>query len=45
TLRYDVPLTETLDDLQWRGALRRELGEVTEEIGDRGILERVTSWR
>jgi 5'-3' exonuclease len=33
TLRVDVPLTETVRELEWRGANRRELAELCEEIG------------
>jgi len=44
TLRLDVPLPETLDELQWRGARRTELRDLTAELGDVGILERVSEW-
>ena len=37
TLREDVPLTETLDDLRWRGG-RNELDEVCKVIGIRDEL-------
>jgi 5'-3' exonuclease len=45
TLRVDVPLTEQLDDLRWRGARRDELTRLCREIEDEGFLERVTDWR
>jgi 5'-3' exonuclease len=44
TLRTDVPLQETLDDLEWRGA-RSELKEVCHRLGDEKIPERVSRWR
>jgi len=44
TLRDDVPLEEGLADLQWRGA-RAELNEVCRELGDEGLLKRITEWR
>jgi len=45
TLRTDVPMTETLEDLRWRGARRAELTALCREIGDVSILERVSHWR
>jgi 5'-3' exonuclease len=45
TLRVDVPLTEQVDDLRWRGARRHELTDVCRDIDDEGFLERVTIWR
>jgi 5'-3' exonuclease len=45
TLRTDVPLGETIDDLRWRGARRDELTALCREIGDEAFLERITSWR
>ena len=42
TLREDVPLTETLADLEWRGIRREELAALCREIGDSELLER--SW-
>jgi 5'-3' exonuclease len=44
TLRTDVPLPETLADLRWRGAPRREFTAFCEQLGDRGILERVPAF-
>jgi 5'-3' exonuclease len=45
TLRTDVPLTEGIEDLRWRGALRSELTDLCREIGDERFLERVHRWR
>jgi 5'-3' exonuclease len=45
TLRTDVPLTESLDDLRWRGARRAELQELCRELDDESFLERVPLWR
>lgn len=44
TLRTDVPLTETLDDLEWKGALPL-LRDLCAELDDDSIPERVTKWR
>lgn len=44
TLRTDVPLTETLADLEWRGALP-QLKKLCAALGDENIPERVTKWR
>ena len=38
TLRGDVPLAESLDDLRWRGVREDELAAFCEEIGMRGSL-------
>lgn len=45
TLRDDVPITETLDDLRWRGADREALTALCAEIGDDNFAERITAWR
>ncbi|HEY7188490.1 MAG TPA: 5'-3' exonuclease H3TH domain-containing protein [Vicinamibacterales bacterium] len=45
TLRTDVPMPETLDDLRWLGARRDELTTLCREIGDEAFLERITTWR
>jgi len=45
TLRGDVPLAEELDDLRWRGADRKDLTTLCQEIGALDVLERVTRWR
>lgn len=44
TLRKDVPLKETLDDLKWLGAYPR-LKKLCSELGDERIPERVSRWR
>ncbi len=44
-LRTDVPLTEKLDDLEWRGARRPELEALCGEIAERRLLDRVPRWR
>jgi 5'-3' exonuclease len=45
TLRTDVPLAEGLEQLEWRGARRRELEAVCREIGYEELLGRVPRWR
>jgi 5'-3' exonuclease len=45
TLREDVPLTETLEDLEWRGARRAVLEKLSGELGDSTLIERVPRWR
>jgi hypothetical protein len=45
TLRTDVPLAESLDDLAWQGANQPEFVELAAEIGDREVCDRVTRWR
>jgi 5'-3' exonuclease len=45
TLRTDVPLAESLADLEWRGARRGDLGALCREIGAEGLLPRVPRWR
>ena len=45
TLRSDVPLAETLADLEWRGAPRRALERLTTAIGAADLLARVPRWR
>jgi 5'-3' exonuclease len=45
TLRTDVPLAETLADLEWRGARREELRALADEIGEPELLERVPRFR
>ena len=44
TLRTDVPLKETLNDLKWQGAYPR-LKKLCRELGDERIPERVPLWR
>jgi 5'-3' exonuclease len=44
TLRTDVPLKETLNDLKWMGAYPR-LKKLCHELGDERTPERVPRWR
>lgn len=44
TLRMDVPLKESLNDLKWQGATSR-LKKVCQELGDACIPERVKKWK
>ena len=44
TLRADVPVQETLADLQWQGADAR-LKEVCHRLGDEKFPGRVPRWR
>lgn len=45
TLRTDVPLKESLDDLRWQGARRAELEALGREMGDEDFVARITRWR
>jgi 5'-3' exonuclease len=44
TLRVDVPLAETVHELEWRGAKRAELSELCLELGEDDALERVSKF-
>jgi 5'-3' exonuclease len=44
TLRKDVPLKETLNDLKWQGAYQR-LRKLCQELRDERIPERVRNWQ
>jgi 5'-3' exonuclease len=44
TLRTDVPLKETIQDLQWQGA-RQELVDFCKRLGDDKFPMRVSRWR
>ncbi len=44
TLRTDVPLKETLNDLKWVGAYSR-LKKLCHELGEERIPDRITRWR
>lgn len=44
TVREDVPLKETLNDLKWQGAYPR-LRKICQEFGDERIPERIPRWR
>jgi 5'-3' exonuclease len=41
TLRRDVPLTEELAELRWRGAPEAELSALCEELGEPNVVERL----
>jgi len=43
TLRADVPLAESVDDLEWRGPRRRELGELCARIDDAELAQRFSA--
>jgi 5'-3' exonuclease len=45
TLRNDVPLGETLDDLEWRGVRREPFLSLCEELGETELQERISLWR
>jgi 5'-3' exonuclease len=45
TLRRDVPLPESLEDLRWRGADREALVDLCAELGDMAFVDRVAKWR
>ena len=45
TLREDAPLTETLDELEWKGVRRDQLIALCAQIGDEEMLARVERWR
>jgi 5'-3' exonuclease len=41
TLRTDVPITESLDELRWAGPDRQALESLCEELGERTLLDRI----
>lgn len=43
TLRQDVPLQESIHDLEWRGA-RERLRSLCHELGDNKLVERIPRW-
>lgn len=45
TLRADVPLGESLDDLAWQGARREALEALCERLGERALPARIPRWR
>ena len=45
TLRTDVPLEESLEDIRWKGADRAALARFCESIGDQRLLETVPLFR
>ena len=44
TLRTDVPITESLGELEWRGA-SPELRDVCRALGENELVERIARWR
>lgn len=44
TLRTDVPLVESIDDLRWRGARRAEMTELSQDLDDMGLMQLVHRW-
>ena len=44
TLRRDVPLTESLEELEWRGADRPRFVALCERLGFRGLRHRPHRW-
>ncbi|HEX9564612.1 MAG TPA: 5'-3' exonuclease H3TH domain-containing protein [Gemmatimonadaceae bacterium] len=45
TLRIDVPLMESLDDLRWRGARRDDFVDLCREIDDMELVSRIERWQ
>lgn len=45
TLRRDVPLEESLEDLEWRGALREGIEVLSRELEDDALVERVSRFQ
>ena len=45
TLRIDVPLGATLDEMVWRGAARDEVIALCEELGEDRLVTRISQWR
>lgn len=45
TLRTDVPLRETVSDLEWQGADRTALTALAERLGDPDLIQGITRWR
>jgi 5'-3' exonuclease len=44
TLRVDVPLTESLSDLEWRGVKQPDFDDLCRELADPALAERVPRW-
>ncbi len=44
TLRIDVPLVESVGDLEWRGAVEPTLGEFCRELGETALEVRIAKW-
>ncbi len=45
TLRFDVPLSESLDDLRWKGPDEAAFGALAERLEDATLLERARALR
>lgn len=45
TLRFDVPLKETVAHLEWRGADREALESIAVELADPELVSRVELWK
>jgi len=45
TLRFDVPLTETLADLEWQGVKKDRFLELCEELGFDTVQDRPHKWQ
>jgi 5'-3' exonuclease len=45
TLRTDVPLSEKLHELEWKGARQTALESLCQELDETELLERVHRWR
>ena len=45
TLRGDAPLGESLEDLEWRGALRQAIEALSRELDDDALVERVSRFQ
>jgi 5'-3' exonuclease len=45
TLRYDVPIAESLDELEWQGAPTDEFVAFCEELGFESLQERPHRWQ
>jgi len=44
TIRYDVPLKETLKEIEWKGADARALEKIADEIADPELAKRIERW-
>lgn len=45
TLRRDVPLTESIEDLRWKGARRADFEQLCDEFGFTGLKARPHVWQ
>ena len=44
TLRLDVPIAESLEDLEWRGVLRQDFEALCEELGFQRLAQLPHRW-